>query len=30
MDDNEEHDTNLEDQKIIFKEMQFLKALKEK
>ena len=27
MDDNEEYDTNLEDQKTIFKEIEFLKAL---
>ena len=27
IDDNEEYDTNLEDQKTIFKEIEFLKAL---
>ena len=27
MDDNEEYDTNLEDQKTIFKEIEFLKAI---
>ena len=27
MDDNEEYDTNLEDQKTIFKEIEFLKEL---